>query len=937
MSKPGKTSKFLRRTVFIVGCLLTFFVLVPREQVSNDHTYSAEGYTEAISSYIAPILIYNPNPDPTRGELVVSLPEAARKDPQIQAFLDNSYLRKDLSANDPRIWDIQNGDVKGVDPNAHNISLPLHPPKFWKGNIRTKSKTKRKWVVAVEGPRNRSTLHISQISRPFGASNVASYALGTSRSASLKGERIDVVKSGNVAARLFLIGDVPVVRTGDDENFEIYLDSQGINSGKAGYFLMPAGVALSVVQNSRQLARFVSLGVLGLTNNLSTYGALTGRARVSDTEKVAKIIEQDMGILVGQAYDTLGDSSRDLAIETMDIDTSIDPDLHSLVQEKLRKVVSDINRKLQDKDVVRRGWPASITVMNALNGEILAVASMPEEAASSSVGSRLAEQNHNFINYSVGSVSKPILAAPIIDTRPSLIDYFVNIKSSYEQYIGCSEMSTPVKDHISGAVGLKLGMSKSSNIYFANLMMMGLSDPNVPLDVNSENWSCRKNENEIRTPKIAKKYMVKDIRPAYVHELDPAKTLAQGILWDGELRNLFDVRYEALDRVGLDPYYEKRVWAGAFEHIADIWGDDAPYSIDATALFSREASKYAFRRLSPEVVNIGLNSMNAGGIRSDYVSLVLGGGRSRWNNVKVAEIFSRLVTGTKVAARLTPIEDDAPRPESMLGPSCQKARLKYTAEQPDGKLCPEVRSALLRGLAETAVSGTGWRLSQLPWGKRSSAGSSAFVIGDRQIVLYAKTGTPQIPTQEFSRLNGIFRLLGEERVLHYNLRSGYLDIAIGGQKFTPTENIACKSLEALLGDPNSREFANITNYGITPQLVAEKICQINSGDLQHRRNKIVADQTGKVLGLPASVDNHRLGKAFAVVAAAYEFNDKLMDSDCPRLTNCVWDKPPVAAYAVVVNFQARAKNESVFNSQHVLIAKEILEYLKPYLKGDIRG
>jgi hypothetical protein len=162
--------------------------------------------------------------------------------------------------------------------------------------------------------------------------------------------------------------------------------------------------------------------------------------------------------------------------------------------------------------------------------------------------------------------------------------------------------------------------------------------------------------------------------------------------WKFELGSLFDINPDKdLNRDA--PAYDSR----------RLWGDLA---VDRTN---------SFRSVSPELESFGLSDVR--NLGQDYVMTILGGNRSRWTTVKVAEAFSRMVTRRRVTARLA-----APPPPLKANDPSGARFIADAAWEP-----------VMDGLEAAAASGTAHELSAAA--PRPPAG---------EIRVFAKTGTPSL-------------------------------------------------------------------------------------------------------------------------------------------------------------------------------------------------
>lgn len=344
----------------------------------------------------------------------------------------------------------------------------------------------------------------------------------------------------------------------------------------------------------------------------------------------------------------------------------------------------------QSENLRGRGpaFPAAMLMMNALTGEVLAAATYPNQPEQ--LDARLRQsvqppaiftQNQNFVRLPIGSVAKAPIAMAILQDNPAMATFEVQPATQFERVLGF-DLGGKFDDHVGaggdGYIDFTRFLQFSSNKYAAALMLMALGEtPRGAPPAPGEPYMLdgRYSEQRPRLP----------IR-------DGAIVDAGVMSWKFELSSLFDINPDKAMNDDAPAHDSRRLWG-------DLAADRAN----------------PFNAVSPELESFGLSDVR--NIGADYVMTILGGNRSRWTTVKVAESFSRMVTRRRVNARLA-----APAP--VLDPG-----------QPKGAvfISDEAWTPVMAGLKAAASSGTAAELDDnLP----------PLAAGDVRV--FAKTGTPSL-------------------------------------------------------------------------------------------------------------------------------------------------------------------------------------------------
>jgi len=320
------------------------------------------------------------------------------------------------------------------------------------------------------------------------------------------------------------------------------------------------------------------------------------------------------------------------------INLTVDLQLHGAVEEKLVGFVQRLDGGLRHTQPYLPKQPAAVSIVDALNGDVLAVASYPtpevldklldrRKFVSASEGRALG-LNQNFVHVPVGSTTKPLFACAAWQANPQLMDLVVVENSmaaggmpgvyghSFPKsrpaftYFGSSPRTITARDFL----------KKSSNAYTISLYFASMLDPDsyrvsggrpVPVGGGRLDFSKVLAGDEIRGGLLSKKIPANQILE---DEFDVM--LTRDRLSDSGLR--FDLEFvqPLLDELG-----------------ADV--DTVPQS---------------FWTVTPRLTNFELSRVRSA--RNELVSLLVGGHTNWWSNLKLAEAIARVGSGNRVELRM---------------------------------------------------------------------------------------------------------------------------------------------------------------------------------------------------------------------------------------------------------------------------------------------
>jgi hypothetical protein len=388
---------------------------------------------------------------------------------------------------------------------------------------------------------------------------------------------------------------------------------------------------------------------------------------------------------------------------------SIDAELNSQLYEALEKEALGQNRNgLWDEINQRQGLAPRIsaTVMVPESGEVLALASWPSHNPAPQSPeqdknnpraygnlmrrrdpeARLYLLNHNLERHVLGSATKPFIAGAAATAFPELLTLAVaDNKSEYDRVFGIPTRPS-WRGNGSGKVAFSNFLTHSNNLFEVMIGFLGLAET----DANSRM--------RFTTIPVADDYEING-RP-YAVQPDFTDTFNSQ---NGDALNL-DKTHLA---VKLKELFDVQVSGPDQTRDVDVWNK----AVEMNLLPDQGNS---FNLIAPETSNLALNQIRDA---RSFVGITLGGNTNRWNNVKSAEAFARLITGRQVAASFV--------------------KLDQKPEFPPLNDFSRVRTALLAALEDVVMNGTASKLNSRV-GQLDSNGQAT--VG-RRFAIFAKTGT----------------------------------------------------------------------------------------------------------------------------------------------------------------------------------------------------
>jgi hypothetical protein len=802
------------------------FVLLSPSRDQGAYVYSARGYTRLIEDVFIPdnLIEYTSNFDSDDLPMVRLAPEAERSD-AVRRFVANSYLRDDIRRND--VWELKGGHLH-INPDAHNIALPLSLRPEWTGNLLFHQGGELRAVLS--GP---SETTLVPLTRKLVADDPGIVSRDPFRSgppiANAVRLNFDYGGAAGGVARVFLLGEDMWVRSESNAQANMFVDGRLVPPGS--YRRLPPGAELQF-QTGNLSKFYFSRGVTGANVFISHYQPLAGRIRIPLLEWFALRFETEMDHLVQQNGEqpALSPSARarNRAVLDGSVTTSLDADLQAALQHQLEDFVAP-----GMKHEGGRGFPAAITVMDARTGQVLALASYPASASQGAGTRRAWEANQNFVNLAIGSAAKPLLSSAILEIWPELASLQIQAPESgaHDNLLGLHIAPALNEEAAFGGGWINFDdyLQRSSNIYAATLMMLATSLDPLKQDMTKPSTPYRlQGETRGHLP-------VLEIAQGNV--LD---TISCCVKWPDELARLYDIQVEDIERQGetsifADDRYDKAPWRPLLAALPD-------------PRFLRQDN---LNSVSPARVNLQLN--NVRNFRTEYLTLILGASTSRWTNVKLAEAYARLVTGRRVAARLT---ETGPTPQMMLG--CNGTR------DPDGLFCPKSRDAILHAMALVAVgSGTaagqaGTKLAPLI----AEATRRGEVLG-----FYSKTGTPKIPDANNSPEALAVRQLGRDGVRKLDAH-GHMVAALGQNTYPLQKPLQLAPALAAI-EADSATFQSIGRGRALLKKVLARALAFNRAHTASQGAQLFRIVSRRVVGVPVGEGKQHEGRVYAFVIGVW--------------------------------------------------------------------
>lgn len=297
--------------------------------------------------------------------------------------------------------------------------------------------------------------------------------------------------------------------------------------------------------------------------------------------------------------------------------------------------------------------PASICIINALNGDVLAMPSYPAAADIAEMRQRAQNGslpgvteaklrrlglNQNLTLIPIGSTTKPLFASAVWDTHPELSKLVIDEPAGGRETLLGYKLAAPY-----GTVGPRrvdsngfLRMSSNDYTLHLGLLMLAkdvkISAKGIPIFPTSK----------------------ADLSSYFRGDTIPGGLAREDVSAFPKLAECFDVGLVQDMASGAVEQWEVGVLAPMLQQIgideASLQKPTPDESSDSSTAVMRELVYNNFSPVLPERANLQLDTVSS--VRGKYTSMLLGSGTNYWSNLKLAEAYARLGTGRKVLARL---------------------------------------------------------------------------------------------------------------------------------------------------------------------------------------------------------------------------------------------------------------------------------------------
>ena len=690
----GTRFVFIGFALFAVFGLWQFGVFQTR---SIEDFYQPTGYINKVNKLIQDGKIYYEQKRDSSGYQPAI--RIAKLEPEDQVFYEGSWLKEDIEAfNDgnSEVFLIEKGRLRGVNIYRHRIESPLASDWKWWGRIYSQSSEGYAYLWNL-----RRTLKLyrppleERASAKIGQSEFREVVYGkghlfqTGLGISLKdpyGRRI---------ADVYSMGDNIVLKSYSQQACAI--DGHVVAKGQEQRLEEGDLVQIYFTPNEREEFLFHDFS----QKPVSFVNVTNGRVNRTNLDTSFHFIEQ----LASGIEASVKKTKKEKKVE-FDVHLALDEDLAGLTQTALQNYARQLSR-----GPIR----ASCTIMETLTGRVLSTAS---------VGKKKGDTNENLKLHPVGSSTKIFMAAAAAHNYPELLSLELAPHPSGEErdLVGYPlkegyklRLHSPLMGE-SATTDFPAYIAKSCNRYHAVLMTLSLARDNVTATGKGEDLfhgialneaPVGRSNGEIylagetleRQPDLS--YFVSPRNNGVLEctNLDSSELALN-------LERMFDVKRKFYE--GSGDFFSPEPWNVLFARLG---------------LQQRPDLYPAFYSIMPQTVNLGFN-LNID-FRLDFISILFGGATNRWNNIRLAEATSRLVTNQKVEARFVERITEGDR------------ELKEPVTTGPLGLNPVVHERILRGMeAVSAPGGTAGDLYPLLQGLKTRTSSQ------HSLEFYGKTGTP---------------------------------------------------------------------------------------------------------------------------------------------------------------------------------------------------
>lgn len=773
-------------------------------------------------------------------ELVWVPPDDERQRKPAEQYLQRSYLSEDVerfnnprSVSDQQLFAINRGRLQ-VNPDAHVFVSPFQQRGRWMGNLYYSGTARPTNLLLQSLDVEPLQIEMRPLAKPF---------------TQARADAVDVAVFG---ARRELASSASIVRFLDRRGREVAL-AWRIGNGMAIQLKADEGeTAIRVRINGRRI-----LDGRNSIHHLPRRAVLLFENEKRDAQgspqRQAWVVReaQDPNLiydarsdvwhggtenpLLVRVVEALGNAAR---VTETPVEQSVTLTLGRAAEQAAAEVLRATVAKVRTGKSAVGEARAAITLMDGLNGALLALPSWPESAIPIDPGLEKLPENHNFTRLAPGSVVKVLYSAALLETHKELMTLEVNVLPETFESVAGIVLDPPVgEDGVPGTLNFSKAIAYSANRYAATLLTLASDDP----DGAGQRTAITEPADFFILNGITQ-----DRRPAnLLFEPGREGILVADLDWAQRMRELYEIDISSV-RLSDNPY-RRYVWEG-LPRTFRIFGARAAL-LDSIA---------------PPTENLQLDRIDVRDFRTRFLPLILGGGESRWSNIALAEAFASIVADRRVRAHLVAGAEPAVRP-GIVG------------------LDPEVRKELLTGINGVIKFGTG---SKVLGGVRRDLARAACLQRGRGFELFGKTGTPELENYVLAPGAAVFNQMAKDGLFVREPGSGR--IAYTGFGSSPVERkdlralrAATKKQDSLIAQHFQKYFRSRLVHAKCGRRSAQRVWEdvfagivLDNNDKLEPGYQTVRGEGGILFSdrscLNKSAGKNLFGKHFVFVAALYD-------------------------------------------------------------------
>ncbi len=799
--------------IFAAGWLLVWLVKVVELNLDKDRSdiHVSVGYLKTVDLFIRHNWIrYNernaaisPNFDPGS---------------PMERFYNDSFLKRDVEAfngGDHTRFRVENGQIVNINPYTHNIALPFRDVEGWRGSLTYRPLLSTRAMLRGKNEVISLTQPKRDLSEAVNLPMITLYDYGKTKPLQRQtGDAVEIFGEGNLYfGKTHLVGDSIVFNNRDAENrVDVSISGEPVLQGHKARLDTGDLIKFDWKSGNRSYYSLLWSTVTEDAPAISHYRFVNGKWQHSPEHPKPLFMDH----VVRSLNNTFWSENKAVNRNANDFDLALTLDAH--MQEEIQTRLAEYCRSLRGNQKKAPLFRGAVTVMDANTGELLSLASFPEERdlenfdAIDARRNRLL-RNHNLSRLPIGSVAKVILAAGILDAEPGLADLKIpeHGEGKADNILGI-KINPELSDHAvygyKGWIDFERFLEQSSNRYAAVFLTLATGFENNQFTFSDTEGEVDNLLGEDNRFMLGGK--VFDRRPNLKLDLRPGADGEAVSVINSRLEHephaqslykLFEVATTRKQTSGGegrgDDLLDTTIWLPLLKHLyAD---NEIPLA-------------HAFYGISPERENLGYNLID--NYRTRFISMILGGASSSWTNVKLTEIFSRMVTGEKVEASIV---------RRLQSPSMEITPWEEREKgfEPLG-MNEQARDRLLNAMTRVAgPNGTARQLNAQLNKYAKQLEAEGKVLG-----FFSKTGSPDnvsfVPTQAANAVNKLIRAgalyLGADQLIHYRNHGAVTRVHDKKSR----ELVFSKYLKSHRDDRNT-----LNAYGVSPRMVIN-LCEAHN-------------------------------------------------------------------------------------------------------------